>query len=147
MRLKMPSGKWRPYCLGLNVLTADFIHITLDYYMGSRKTPGLSYDGPSGSRIMTQNMCKYIPAENDGIITLKESAKNMCLSHDDVIQRKQNFRITGPLLGESTGHRWIPFTKASDVELWWFLWCEQKFEQTVQMTVIWNAIALIVTSL
>ena len=31
------------------------------------------------------------------------------------------FRVTGPLWGESTGHRWIPFTKASDTELWCFL--------------------------
>ena len=27
------------------------------------------------------------------------------------------FRITGPLLGESTGDRWIPLTKVSDTEL------------------------------
>ena len=27
------------------------------------------------------------------------------------------FRITGPLCGEFTGHRWIPATKARDVEL------------------------------
>ena len=33
------------------------------------------------------------------------------------------FRVIGHLWGESTGHRWIPFTKASDVELWCFLWC------------------------
>ena len=32
------------------------------------------------------------------------------------------FRVTGPLWGESTGHRWIPFTKASDGEFWYFLW-------------------------
>ena len=32
------------------------------------------------------------------------------------------FRATGPLRGESTGHRWIPLTKASDAELWCFLW-------------------------
>ena len=32
------------------------------------------------------------------------------------------FRVTGPLRGEFTGHRWIPLTKASDVELWCFLW-------------------------
>ena len=33
------------------------------------------------------------------------------------------FRITGPLCGEFTGHRWIPRTKASHAELWWcFLW-------------------------
>ena len=30
------------------------------------------------------------------------------------------FRVTGPLWGESTGDRWIPLTKASDAELWWF---------------------------
>ena len=30
------------------------------------------------------------------------------------------FRVTGPLWGESTGHRWIPLTKASDAELLMF---------------------------
>ena len=30
------------------------------------------------------------------------------------------FRITGHLCGEFTGHRWIPRTKASDAELWFF---------------------------
>ena len=33
------------------------------------------------------------------------------------------FHVTGPWWGESTGHRWIPLTKASDAELWCFLWC------------------------
>ena len=32
------------------------------------------------------------------------------------------FRVTGPLCGELTGDRWIPLTKASDAELWHFLW-------------------------
>ena len=32
------------------------------------------------------------------------------------------FRVTGPLCGEFTGLRWIPLTKASDAELWYFLW-------------------------
>ena len=32
------------------------------------------------------------------------------------------FRVTGPLCGEFTGHRWIPHTKASDAEPWCFLW-------------------------
>ena len=30
--------------------------------------------------------------------------------------------VTGPLCREFTGHRWIPLTKASDSELWYFLW-------------------------
>ena len=32
------------------------------------------------------------------------------------------FRVTGHLCGEFTGHRWIPSTKASDAEVWCFLW-------------------------
>ena len=32
------------------------------------------------------------------------------------------FRVTGPLCGEFTGHRWLPRTKASDAELWCCLW-------------------------
>ena len=50
---------------------------------------------------------------------------------------------------ETTGHRWIPLTKISDAELWCFLWAapEQTVEQTLEMPVIWDAIALITTSL
>ena len=33
-----------------------------------------------------------------------------------------SFRITGPLCGEFIGPLWIPGTKASDAELWCFLW-------------------------
>ena len=32
-----------------------------------------------------------------------------------------NFRVTHPLCGKFTGHRWIPRTKASDAELWCLL--------------------------
>ena len=30
------------------------------------------------------------------------------------------FRVTGLLCGEFIGHRWIPYTRASDAELWCF---------------------------
>ena len=61
---------------------------------------------------------------------------------------KENiFRVTGYLRGESTGHRWIPLTKASDAELWFFSAPEQKVEQTIETSVIWDAIAVIMTSL
>ena len=40
------------------------------------------------------------------------------------------FRVTGPLWREFTGHRWIPITKASDAELWCFLWPAP--EQTIK---------------
>ena len=32
------------------------------------------------------------------------------------------FRVTGPFFGEFTVPRWIPLWKASDTELWCFLW-------------------------
>ena len=58
-------------------------------------------------------------------------------------------RAAGPLCGESTGHEWIPLTKARDAVLWCFIWWapEQTAEQTVEMLVIWGAMALIITSL
>ena len=37
-------------------------------------------------------------------------------------QIKKIFRVTGPSWGEFTGDRWIPPTKATDAELWYFLW-------------------------
>ena len=40
------------------------------------------------------------------------------------------FRVTGPLWGEFTGYRWIPLTKASDMELRCFLWSAT--EQTIK---------------
>ena len=43
------------------------------------------------------------------------------------------FRVTGPLWGESTDHRWICLAKASDAKLWCFLWSASK--QTVEQTI------------
>ena len=42
--------------------------------------------------------------------------KMMTLSNGNI------FRVTGPLCREFTGNRCIPLTKASDAELWCFLW-------------------------
>ena len=58
-------------------------------------------------------------------------------------------RVNGPIWGEFSGHRWIPFAKANNPELWCFLWSapEQPVVQTVDTSVIWDPIALIMTSL
>ena len=48
------------------------------------------------------------------------------------------FCVTGPLWGESTGDRWIPFTTTSDTELWCFLWCKRTVDHTDKMLVIWD---------
>ena len=54
------------------------------------------------------------------------------------------FRDTGPIWEESTGHGWIPLTKASDGEFWCFLWSAsgQTAEQTIEMSVVWDAFVL-----
>ena len=66
------------------------------------------------------------------------------MSSDGIISH-----ITGPSCEEYTGHRWIPLTKASDADLWYFLWSppKQMVVQTIERPVIWNAITLIMTSL
>ena len=48
------------------------------------------------------------------------------------------FCITGLLCKEFTSHWWIPCTKASDMELWCFLWSvpESTVEQAMEMPVI-----------
>ena len=60
-----------------------------------------------------------------------------------------SFRVTGPLCGEFTVHRWIPLTEVSDAELWCFRWSvpEQTVEQTIDTPVIRYAIALIMALL
>ena len=62
--------------------------------------------------------CCYIWNNSCGPIMMTSSNENI-------------FRVTGHLCGEFTGDRWIPRTKASDAELWCFLWFAP--EQTVKL--------------
>ena len=51
------------------------------------------------------------------------TAARRYLKNDRMTSSNLNiFHVTGHLCGEFTGHRWIPRTKASDAELWCFLW-------------------------
>ena len=59
------------------------------------------------------------------------------------------FRVAGPLWGEFISHRSFPLTQASDAEFSSFLSSapEQTIDQTIETPVIWDAMALIMTSL
>ena len=48
------------------------------------------------------------------------------------------FRVTGHLCREFTGPRWIPRTKASDAELWCFLWSAPKKRLSKQSWGWWS---------
>ena len=53
----------------------------------------------------------------------------MTVSQLNVMMNSSNrniFHVTGPLCGELTSCQWIPCTKASDAELWCFLWSVPK---------------------
>ena len=50
------------------------------------------------------------------VVSIVTSAFMMTSSNGNI------FRVTGHLCGEFTGHPWILLTKASDAELWCFLW-------------------------
>ena len=50
-------------------------------------------------------------------VPVRCSGRNMMTSSNGTI-----FCVTGHLCGEFTGPQWIPRTKASDAELWCFLW-------------------------
>ena len=66
-----------------------------------------------------------------------------CTTLDHMIASSNGsiFGVTGPLCREFTGYQWITLTKASDAELWCFLWSapEQAVEQTMETPVIWYA--------
>ena len=70
---------------------------------------------------------RFVP---EGILDNKSALTIKCLVAVQVIYRRimmtssngNIFRVAGHLCGEFTGPRWIPHTKASDAELWYFLW-------------------------
>ena len=89
--------------------------------------------------------CKHTPiylAYTDSITVLVYLVLMMTSSNGNI------FRVKGPLWGESTGHRWIPLTKASNAELWCFLWSlpVQTVGQAIETPMIWDIIVLTLMS-
>ena len=70
--------------------------------------------------IQNNNNCVW-KTKSSLAIKIKAASFRNTVFHDDVIKWKV-FRVSGPLFGEFTGHRSISRTKASDAELWWFVW-------------------------
>ena len=87
--------------------------------------------------------CAILPRQSTVSLHTHREPIMMTSSNENI------FRVTGLLCGEFTGDRWIPRTKASDEELWCFLWSapDPTVEKTMEKPVIWDAFAFIVTSL
>ena len=55
------------------------------------------------------------------VIDVTDLVPNVAISIMMTSSNGKNFRVTGHLCGEFTGHRWISRRKVSDAELWCFL--------------------------
>ena len=104
---------------------ASLVWAKLTRYLGNNTAiSSLSIDGQLKIRITGRQKlgihANKLPKIGDKTMMYKGSyftIVNMMTSSNENI-----FSVTGPLCGEFTGHRWIPRTKASDAELWCFLW-------------------------
>ena len=119
---KLTASFWRIWCHRCKVLymnTAYFGHysesITI-YRNKSERPKPIKLVPPQPYLFMAHNLT-----------TLSTAVLTMMTSSNGKI-----FRVTGLLWGES-------LTKASDADLWCFLWCEQEAEQTIEMPVILDA--------
>ena len=77
---------------------------------------------PGGDQLMSAwliGTCSRDQASvyNNRLQWLSDFASSMMTSSNGNL-----FSVTGSFCGEFTGHRWIPRTKASDAELWCFVW-------------------------
>ena len=73
-------------------------------------------------------MCRLLEAcwVSNVVLCLRVNALKQSRNNTNMMTSSNGniFHVTGSLCGEFTGHRWIPLTKASDKELWCFLWSE-----------------------
>ena len=131
MRLKMSYAKWRPFCLGPNVIISQQRNLrNCSCWHGS--WCHISTFKPRYQLIWYDLMCQilrgtlfwlecvrlseHLPYEGNLIDPSKfHRLYFMMTSSNGSISR-----VTGPFCGEFTGLRWIPLTKASDAELWCF---------------------------
>ena len=130
--LRSPNMIYGPYCVPLIACPIPRLHF-MQLYGPSRDMRLCMF---AHSNIDTVNAINYLPFITCWVCILTSPKENI-------------FGVTGPLWGESSGYQWIPLTKASDVELWCFLWSapEQTVGQTLETPVIRDAIVVIMTSL
>ena len=115
--LKNPPDwhNWRIF-LTLIWLMVFFIHISLTHFT-TWHLPVINVLCPcldEGCRCHVSLATVWVGCK--GSLQHRKSGGMMTSSNGSI------FRVTGPLCGEFTGHRWIPLTKVSNAELWYFHW-------------------------
>ena len=85
-----------------------------------------------GSSMSRRRLGRTSPNTNQVSVYLSKLASKSSLTNMMTSSKGSIFRATGPLCGEFTDHRWIPHTKASDAELWCFLWSVREWKPSKQ---------------
>ena len=136
-------------CAGNSTVTAEFpprkasdaelwcfIHLCLNKRL-SKQSWGWGFETPLRSVRRHSNVLRYnsLPCT-----FLLSPILSNCFQVLVIMVTSSNgniFRVTGHLCGEFTGHRWIPRTKASDAELWCFLWSAYELRLSEQLWGWW----------
>ena len=95
------------------------IHINMTFWLNHTKSKAIHYWKYT---VMCTNIHVSIMWMYLADIQLVVSYWHRMTSYMTTSSNGNIFRVTGLLCGEFTGPRWIPHTKASDAELWCFLW-------------------------
>ena len=119
-----PLWRWRPIRVGHAITNSlsDMIRIHVFYECNMKIEKERQRKSKKGQREMEIGGGRR---ERGGMKGAEESEYGENSKSRNPWWRHQNgniFRVTGPLCGEFTGYRWIHLTKASDAELWYFLW-------------------------
>ena len=98
------------------------------YLLQSLCLSSLFYQGPIKNNSAFVPAKVLVPIRQQAIIWTNAGPFYWCmyvsLGYDNMMTSSNGniFRVTGHLCGKFTGPRWISRTKASDAELWCFLW-------------------------
>ena len=102
-------------CPSAKVTVRHTVHRNIYYLNGIKKT--LSRNTHVNINLKRLQLHEYFVSWDQSVSIELDQCNGMMTSSNGNI-----FRVTGHLCGESTGHRWIPSTKASHTEFWCFLW-------------------------
>ena len=126
------TGPWRQW---RGALMFSLICVWINGWVNNREAGDLRrHRGHYDVNVMSQQSAAagLLPYCHDFMVPYEA----MNLAHNVVIKWK-HFRVTCPLWGETTGHRWIPLTKTSHVERWCLFFEERQNKRLSKQSICW----------
>ena len=90
--------------------------------VSGQSLPFSAYDTGFLFNVPPKNILRFVVSRSIVVIFSIWSGFSRAISHMFMMTSSNGniFRVTGHLRGELTGHRWVPHTMASDLDLWRF---------------------------